>query len=106
LDKLVIDPDNYWVKFIQTALKHFCELADGKMLLVPIIAMDALNLAVELMGSTEAYTAVYEDPELLHKIMDFGIEYMTYIHKIQDDIYVRITTKQSAATVQRSVVCS
>jgi len=86
LDKLIIDPDNYWIKFIQSALEHFCELADGKMLLVPIIAMDALNLAVELMGSTEAYMAVYEDTELLHKIMEFGVEYMTYIYKIQDDI--------------------
>ncbi|MCL1859714.1 MAG: hypothetical protein FWF92_10855 [Oscillospiraceae bacterium] len=86
LDKLIIDPDNYWIKFIQSALKHFCELADGKMLLVPIIAMDALNLAVELMGSTEAYTAVCEDPELLHEIMEFGVEYMAYIYKIQDDI--------------------
>ena len=52
LDKLVIDPGNYWIKFIQSALKHFCELADGKMLFVPIISIDALNLAVELMGST------------------------------------------------------
>ena len=86
LDKLVIDPENHWIKFIQTALEHFCELADGKMLLVPIIAMDALNLAVELMGSTEAYTAVYDDLELLHAVMDFGVEYMTYIYKIQDDI--------------------
>ncbi|MCL2776065.1 MAG: hypothetical protein FWD71_22390, partial [Oscillospiraceae bacterium] len=86
LDKLIINTENCWIKFIQSALKHFCELADGKMLLVPIIAMDALNLAVELMGSTEAYTAVYEDPELLHKIMEFGVEYMSYIYKIQDDI--------------------
>jgi len=86
LEKLVINQNNYWLKFIQSALKHFCELAGGKMLLVPIIAMDALNLAVELMGSTEAYTAVYENPDLLHKIMDFGVEYMTYIYKIQDAI--------------------
>jgi hypothetical protein len=86
LHKLAIDPENDWIKFIQSALEHFCELADGKMLLVPIICMDALNLAVELMGSTEAYTAVYEKPELLHKIMDFGVDYMTYIYKIQDDI--------------------
>jgi len=86
LEKLVIDKNNYWIEFIQSALKHFCELASGKMLLVPIIAMDALNLAVELMGSTEAYTAIYEDPELLRKIMEFGVEYMTYIYQIQDDI--------------------
>ena len=86
LDKLVIAPENYWIKFIQSALKHFCELADGKMLIVPIIAMDALNLAVELMGSTEAYTAVCEAPELLRKIMDFGVGYMAYLYKIQDDI--------------------
>jgi len=86
LDKLVIDPDNYWIKFIRSALEHFCELAGGKMLIVPIISMDALNLAVELMGSTEAYTAVYENPGLLHKIMEFGVEYMAYIYKIQDDI--------------------
>ena len=86
LEKLVIEPENYWIKFIQSALKHFCELSDGKMLIVPIISMDALNLAVELMGSTEAYTAVYDDTQLLHKIMDFGVEYMAYLYKIQDDI--------------------
>ena len=86
LDRLVIDPDNYWIKFICDALEHFCGLAGGEMLIVPIIAMDALNLAVELMGSTEAYTAVYEAPELLHKIMEFGVEFMAYVYKIQDEI--------------------
>jgi hypothetical protein len=86
LDKLFINAENYWIKFLCSSLEHFCELADGKMMIVPIIAMDALNLAVELMGSTEAYTAVYEDTELLHAIMQFGVEYMTYLYKLQDDI--------------------
>jgi hypothetical protein len=86
LHKLKIDPDNYWVKFIQEALRHCIELSDDKMVLIPIISMDALNLAVELMGTTEAYTAIYDEDSVVFDVMEFGIEYNAYLYKIQNDI--------------------
>ena len=78
---------NPWVKKFETAAGYFAEQARGDFCLRYVISIDALNFAVELLGTTEAYIALYDDEVLLRKIMEFGVDFNEWFYKLQKSIY-------------------
>jgi len=74
--------------FINSA-EYFAKEANGDFMIRYFIAADALNLAVELLGTTEAYFMVGDKDHhsLLCKIMEFGIDYVYWFYKLQKEIY-------------------
>jgi len=87
LEKLQNYKNNYWVGIFADSAKHFAKEANGDFWLQYLITIDALNLAVELLGSTEAYYMLYEDVELVKNIMEFGIDFNNWFYLLQKDIY-------------------
>ena len=84
---LKIDENNHWVKAFADAAKYFADQTNGDYWLKYFITIDALNLVVELMGTTEAYTMVYDDEDLFKKIMEFGVDFGEWFYKLQKGIY-------------------
>lgn len=93
LYKLKIDESNYWVKVFKESASFFAEKARGEFPLTYFITIDALNLAVELLGATETYLMLYDNEELLRKIMDFGVEYNIWFYQLQKAIYAENNRK-------------
>lgn len=93
LKKLKIDENNYYIKAFKDAATYFAEQANGEFALSYFISNDALNLAVELMGTTEAYIKALVDEELVRKVMDFGVEYNLWFYTLQKDIYEKNNRK-------------
>jgi len=78
---------NRWVTVFAESARYFAKAAGGDFTLRYFITIDALNLAVELLGSTEAYYALYENEDLLKKIMEFGVGYNHWFYTFQKQIY-------------------
>jgi len=76
-----------WTKTFEESARYFARETDGDFWLQYIITIDALNLVVELLGTTEAYAKVIEDESLIRKIMDFGVEFNEWFYKLQKGIY-------------------
>lgn len=87
LYKLKINESNPWVKAFKDSAEYFAEKARGEFALIYFITIDALNLAVELMGATNAYTKLYENEDLVRKVMDFGVDYNIWFYKLQKKIF-------------------
>ena len=86
LDKLKIDENNHWVQIFKNTATYFAKKTHGDFWLNYLITIDALNLAVELMGTTEAYILLYDNEDLVRKVMDFGVEYNIWFYKMQKKI--------------------
>lgn len=93
LKKLKIDENNYYIKAFKDAATYFAEQVNGEFALSYFISIDALNLAVELMGTTEAYINTAVDEELVRKVMDFGVDYNLWFYKFQKEIYEKNNRK-------------
>lgn len=87
LDILRIDENNPWVIAFKESAAYFADRAAGEFCLQYFISIDALNLVVELMGSTEAYICALTDEEIVRKIMEFGIDYNAWFYSLQKEIY-------------------
>ena len=87
IEKLKGYENNHWVEVFKKTAKFFANKARGNFWLKYMIAIDALNLAVELMGTTDAYIMLYEDEKLLREIMKFGVEYNFWFYKLQKEIF-------------------
>jgi len=87
LEKLSGYKNHPWTKTFEESARYFAKETNGAFWLQYLITIDALNLAVELLGTTEAYAKVIEDEGLIRKIMDFGIEFNEWFYKLQKEIY-------------------
>jgi len=87
LEALKYDENNHWVKAFSEAARYFASETKGDYWIKYMISMDALNLAVELAGTTEAYYMLYDDEALLRKIMEFGVDFNQWFYKLQKNIY-------------------
>lgn len=88
LDKLTGFEHNERVKAFTESAEYFAKEAKGDFWLKYFIAIDALNLAVELLGTTEAYLMVGEDDRgLMRKIMEFGVGFNYWFYTLQKNIY-------------------
>ena len=87
LDKLRDYKDNEYVRTFRKIAEYFAANTNSNFWLKYLITIDALNLAVELLGTTEAYIAVHDNEALLRKIMEFGCEYNEWFYRLQKAIY-------------------
>lgn len=79
--------DGERVKAFTESARFFAREADCNFFLKYFISIDALNLAVELLGTTEAYIMLTDDERLMRKIMEFGVDYNEWFYRLQKDIY-------------------
>jgi len=79
--------NNHWVKVFTQSASYFAAQTKGDYWLKYIISIDALNLAVELLGTTEAYFMVHDDDALLRQIMEFGVDFNEWWYLHQKSIY-------------------
>jgi len=82
-DKLPDFADTSATALFTECIRRFAAGANGDFWLKYFITVDALNLAVELAGTTAAYEMVYENPRLLHRIMEFGVEFNDRFYRLQ-----------------------
>ena len=76
------------LKIVKESAEFFAKETKGDFWLQYFIGADALNLAVELLGTTEAYVQVGDDDHtLLKKVMEFGVDYMYWFYLLQKGIY-------------------
>jgi hypothetical protein len=87
IEKLKGYENNHWTNVFKESASFFAKETKGDFWLRYLITIDALNLAVELIGTTEAYIMVNDDAALLHKIMEFGVEYNNWFYRFQKDIF-------------------
>ena len=77
------------IKIFTESAKYFAKEAKGDFALRYFITIDALNLAVELLGTTEAYYMVADEDHhpLLRKVMEFGVDYTYWFYMLQKNIF-------------------
>lgn len=75
------------VRDVSESMRWFAENTGGDFWLRYFICIDALNLAVELIGTTEAYLMLNDDRRLLEDIMEFGVTYNEWFYRLQKQIY-------------------
>ena len=86
LEKLRLDAENPWALVFLDSLRRAVQLACGDFLIVPFITIDALNLAVELRGTTQAYLDLHESPQELRRLMAFGVELNVWFYQLQQEV--------------------
>ena len=74
LDKLRLDDDNPVLQQVLKILELAASNSGQEFFLNHFILIDALNLAVELRGTTQAYVDLFACPDELRRLMEFGIE--------------------------------
>ena len=87
MDKLNGYENNHWVQVFAETAQNFAKETRADFWLRYFICIDALNLAVELLGSTQAYYMLYEDEALVRAIMEFGINFNDWFYRLQKSIY-------------------
>ncbi len=75
LSGLSFSPDNEWWRRVLSIQEYFEKRAMGRFAQHPFLTMDALNFAVEMRGTTQAYLDIYEYPEELKRLMEIGLDY-------------------------------
>ena len=79
--------NNHWVKVFTESATYFAAQTNGDYWLRYVISIDALNLAVELLGTTEAYYMLHDDDVFLRQIMEFGVDFNHWWYLHQKGIY-------------------
>ncbi len=79
--QLKFSEDHFWFKRYLTQLGIMREAAAGKFGISHIIAIDSLNFVYELIGATDTYLSMIEEPEMVRKAIDFGFDLNLRIHR-------------------------
>lgn len=86
LDRLSFSPDNPWVRQFRENLAYLVARARGKFGLNAFLCIDALTLACEVRGTSQAYLDLYEHPQELRRLMALGVEENTSMLEMQYDL--------------------
>ncbi len=86
LDELRLDDDNPILKQVLKMLELAAANSRQEFFLTHFILMDALNLAVELRGTTQAYIDLIVCPDELRRLMEFGIELNEWFLRHQENV--------------------
>jgi len=86
LDKLRLDDDSPVLKQVLKILELAACRSGKEFFLGHFILIDALNLAVELRGTTQAYTDLFAFPDELRRLMEFGIELNEWFLRHQERV--------------------
>ena len=82
LETLTVQQDGMWMDRYRRLLKLYSEKAQHDFGISHLIVIDSFNFVYELIGASETYIAMYTEPELLHKAIDFGYELNCLVHDI------------------------
>jgi len=73
-DALRFDENNLWYKRFIKQLHIMREKAEGKFGIGHLIAIDSLTFVYELVGATDTYISMVEQPEMVRRAIDFGFD--------------------------------
>lgn len=77
------DPNNFWIKKIEQCLKYVVANANYKWGVRSFIIINGLNLSLVLRGATKTYLDIYDNPEKLRELMEFGVGFNVKVFDIQ-----------------------
>ncbi len=73
-DQLHFDPNHEWFERYRQQLRIFVEGAQGKFAVSHFILIDGLNFVFELVGATQAYMSLLEQPEMVRRAIELAFE--------------------------------
>jgi hypothetical protein len=86
-DRLRIDRSAVWFQRYLTQLDAFVATAAGRFGISHFILIDSLNLVFELVGATNTYVSLLEQPELVRRAIDFAFALNVLV---QDTFFERV----------------
>ncbi len=78
--------DNIWLRRFLDSFGYMVEHANGEFAISYVCVIDAMNLAVQLRGTEQAYLDMYDHPDELHHLMEWGYELNRYLYDRAVDI--------------------
>jgi hypothetical protein len=73
-DRLPDPASSLWLGRYRNQMKLFVEGARGRFGVSHFIMIDSLNFVYELVGATATYTALTDEPEMVHRAVDFAYD--------------------------------
>lgn len=73
-DSLRFDPSHPWFQRYVSQTKAFIEAGAGKFGVSHFILIDGLNFVFELIGATNTYLSLDEQPEMVRRAIDFAFD--------------------------------
>ncbi len=73
-DRLPDPKSSPWLERYRHQMKLFVEGAAGRYGISHFIMIDALNFVYELVGATATYTSLTDEPEMVHRAVDFAYD--------------------------------
>lgn len=86
LDGLEFDKDNGFFQTQLEALRYYAENAKNRFGVSTTETVDALTLAALLRGAQRAYLDIYDAPEKLRRLMEFGVDFTIRFIELQREI--------------------
>lgn len=81
-DSLKVDPSHPWFEKYIKQLQVFVERSKDKFGISHFILINHLNLAFELVGGTETYMSLIENPEMIHRVISFAFDLNQAVQKV------------------------
>jgi hypothetical protein len=85
ISTLTVNESSIWFQIYESQMKIFAEGAEGKFGISHFILIDGLNFAFELVGATETYTALVDQPETVREVIDFAYELNSIVQQTYFD---------------------
>lgn len=80
-DRLGFSPDSAWAERYVHQLRVFRKAAGDKFGLSHFILIDGLNLVFELVGATETYLTIQDDPAQVERAVALGFDLNLWVHR-------------------------
>jgi hypothetical protein len=81
LDGLEFSESHPWVQRYLDQLRVFVQRAEGKFGISHLILIDGLNFAFELVGATNTYMSLIEEPEAVRRAIEFGFDLNVWVQR-------------------------
>jgi hypothetical protein len=86
LDSLSFDESNRWFQRYRTQLHLMVERAEGKFGISHLILIDSINFVFELVGATNTYLSMQDNPAVVHRAVEFAYHINLRVHDTFFDI--------------------
>ncbi len=87
LDELAVDETGAWMQRYLDQLECFRDTADGRFGISHFILIDGLNFCFELVGATDTYMALEDQPERVRQAIEFAFDLNC---RVQDLFFDRV----------------